>query len=259
MTTPTPSDGLFAIRFPSVAPRRSWNPHRYPVALCEGEGVTLATRLATCLAMKRSARVNLVLVVFSSTIACRKADEAPSSVTAKRDADAVFPATVSNAAAATDDADDLRGVAVVFRSWTELPKEQQSKIAASVFAEHIVVRVLVVFGCVATAPTQRPKSGYLWPERAKQCIQGSGETYPLRTVTTSSSRWSSAWGPMIDGALQPLLSVGVTDGETSLGLAPPIVVSCPVSVEDTYWLAVPKGRVVVGMTEGSDHCETETR
>lgn len=155
---------------------------------------------------------------------------------------------------AEDEGDYLQDAAEVFRSWDELPRAEQSQIHAALFRTHIVIRLRVQLGCVTADLSKRPKSGYLWGAFAQQCITGSGRTHPLHAVDTDSILETNTWALPSDSSLQPVMHVEVTKEGTAIGLAPPVVWPCETTIVDTHWLAVPKGRVSVSRSEGSDHC-----
>lgn len=155
-----------------------------------------------------------------------------------------------------EERDYLQGFAEVFRSWSDLPREQRSQIGPSAFAKRIVVRVNVPVGCVAADPSQRPTSGYLWPDFAQQCIEGTGRTHPPHTLDADAVLESTAWEPWPDPLpFRTMMHVTMGEGGTTIGLAPPVLY-CEVTIVDTHWLVVPRGRVSLSLTEGGSYCET---
>lgn len=135
----------------------------------------------------------------------------------------------------------------VFRRWADLPPELQQQASPALFPRHIVVRVEVPLGCVSPG-TPRKGGRMLWPEYAVQCMRGRGTVHPLRIVRSEPSKLLP-YSPPID--------IHVTGDHTSIGLAPPVVPDCPITIVDTHWFVVPNGRVTLGMTEGSDRCEEQ--
>jgi hypothetical protein len=115
----------------------------------------------------------------------------------------------------------------------------------------------VRLGCAwnATPPARRPGATdvWAWPEFAQRCISGEGESHPLHILDASAVLIGTTWEPASGGPI-PLISVAIEPGHTSIGLAPPIEQCVQSMIVDTHWLAVPKGRVNVEMTEGSGRC-----